>query len=110
VTVVEDVDNAGTDLNPAMHVAVSSTGTLIYVARPAPIVTPLTKLVQMTLDGTKSPLADITGMAWFSRFSPDGSRVAYHRRDRLQPPLQYPSSELNRIIVGRTIRTNSPGK
>jgi serine/threonine-protein kinase len=61
--------------NPGMHIAVSSTGTLLYV--PTIFRTATAKLVQIARDGTRSTLADINGMAWFPRFSPDGSRIAY---------------------------------
>jgi hypothetical protein len=76
VPVLDGVSNAG-DTSPAMHVAVSSTGTLLYVPGATTNATALTKLVLVTRNGTRSALADITGMAWFPRFSPDGSRVAY---------------------------------
>ena len=76
VPVLDGVSNAG-DTSPAMHVAVSSTGTLLYVPGAATNATALTKLVLVARNGTRSELADITGMTWFPRFSPDGSRVAY---------------------------------
>ena len=76
VPVLDGVANAG-DTTPAMHVAISSTGTLLYVPGATTNATPLTKLVLVARDGARSALADITGMAWFPRFSPDGSRVAY---------------------------------
>jgi eukaryotic-like serine/threonine-protein kinase len=76
VPVLDGVSNAA-DITPAMHVAVSSTGTLLYVPGSSTNATPLTKLVLVARNGTRSGLADITGMTWFPRFSPDGSRVAY---------------------------------
>ena len=76
VPVLDGVSNAA-DTTPAMHVAVSSTGTLLYVPGATTNATTLTKLVLVMRNGTRSELADILGMAWFPRFSPDGSRVAY---------------------------------
>jgi len=69
------VANAGA-ATPVAHIAVSSTGTLLYVPGTASTTT-LTKLVQVARDGTPSSLADVQGMTWFPRYSPDGSRVAY---------------------------------
>ena len=76
VPVLDGVSNAG-NTTPAMHIAVSSTGTLLYVPGETTTATSLTKLVLVARNGTRSALADIAGMAWFPRFSPDGSRVAY---------------------------------
>jgi serine/threonine-protein kinase len=76
VPVLEGVANAS-NAGPANHFALSSTGTLLYVPAAGSSTTSSTRLVQVARDGTRSPLADVTGMTWFPRYSPDGSRVAY---------------------------------
>jgi serine/threonine-protein kinase len=65
------------DTAPGMHVAVSSFGTLIYLPGSVMGATSSSRLVLVARDGTPSALAEITGMTWFPRFSPDGSRIAY---------------------------------
>ena len=71
--VLDRVANSGNF--PAMHVAVSSTGTLVYAT--AGNLTDGTSLVQVARDGTRSSLTDIAGAARLPRFSPEGLRVAY---------------------------------
>jgi len=76
VSVLDGVLN-GANTTPAMYFAVSSTGTLFYLPGRTVSVTTLTKLIQVTRDGARTVLADVPGMSWFPRFSPDGARVAY---------------------------------
>ena len=57
-----------------MHVAISASGTLLYVPG---ISTALTRLVQVARDGSRSALAELAGMTLSPRFSPEGLRVAY---------------------------------
>jgi serine/threonine-protein kinase len=73
VSVLNGVANSGS--NPSLHYAVSSTGTLVYVTG-SPVGSIVSRLVAMTRSGVRSPLVDLASMAWFPRFSPDGSRVA----------------------------------
>jgi serine/threonine-protein kinase len=73
VSVLDGIANAGSA--PAMHVAFSKSGTLLYV--PGSTNTATTRLVLVARDGTGSPLAEIVGMTWSPRFSPDGTRVAF---------------------------------
>ncbi len=68
---------ASTAAGPFMQFAVSSTGTLLYMPEGAAGARGSARLVQVARDGTRSALAEITGLASFPRFSPDGSRVAY---------------------------------
>jgi hypothetical protein len=70
------VERVLTKMSGAAEFSVSRHGALVYVPGSAEGTT-ATKLVQVARDGTRSPLADITGMTWFPRFSPDGSRIAY---------------------------------
>ena len=76
VPVLEGVSNAVT-ASPAMYYALSSTGTLFYAPGLTGSLTSLTRLVQVARDGSRTALADVPGMTWFPRFSPDGTRVAY---------------------------------
>jgi serine/threonine-protein kinase len=73
VSVLDGVANSGS--NPSLHYAVSSTGTLLYVPG-SPVGSIISRLVTMTRNGVRAPLVDFASMAWFPRFSPDGSRVA----------------------------------
>ena len=75
VPMVEGVANSN-DNAPAMHFAVSETGTLVYAPTFA-VESLATTLVQATRNGTRSLLAEVDGAIWFPRVSPDGSRVAY---------------------------------
>ena len=61
---------------PSTRFAVSSTGTLLYVSD-SQSATPSARLVQIARDGTRSTLAEVAGIAWFPRVSPDGSRVVF---------------------------------
>ncbi|HUP51439.1 MAG TPA: LpqB family beta-propeller domain-containing protein [Longimicrobiales bacterium] len=53
----------------------SDNGTLVYAL--AESTSAITSLVMVARDGTMSPLAELSGVGWFPRFSPDGTRVAY---------------------------------
>jgi Tol biopolymer transport system component len=80
VAVLDDVANVDTTSAsppPSMQFAVSSAGTMLYVPGSAAGATALSRLVLVVRDGTRSALAEITGMTWYPRSSPDGSRVAY---------------------------------
>jgi Tol biopolymer transport system component len=72
VPVLDGVANSGAA--SYMHVAISTSGTLLYVPG---ISTALTRLVQVARDGSRSTLAELAGMTLSPRFSPDGLRVAY---------------------------------
>ena len=76
VPVLDGVSNA-LNATPATFFAVSTTGTLFYVPGTTGGKTAMTKLVEVTRGGTHKVLAEIPGMSWFPRFSPDGRRVAY---------------------------------
>jgi Tol biopolymer transport system component len=59
-----------------MHFDISRSGTLLYLPGSGGIASS-TKLVLVARNGTPTLLAEIAGMTWFPRFSPDGTRVAY---------------------------------
>jgi serine/threonine-protein kinase len=72
------LEGVGTGQNPgAVQAAIAANGSLIYNPGAGSGATTLTRLVLVTRDGAPSTLAEVSGMAWFPRFSPDGSRVAY---------------------------------
>jgi serine/threonine-protein kinase len=75
VQVLQGVANGGSV--PLTQVAVSSTGTLVYIPGSAAVTPPRSALVQVARDGTPSTFLEMTGMMWFPRYSPDGSRVAF---------------------------------
>jgi len=76
VPVLDGVSNAS-PAGPGMFYAVSSTGSLVYVPGTITNTTSATSLVRVGRDGTRTVLAEVAGMSWFPRFSPDGTRVAY---------------------------------
>ena len=76
VPVLESVANAA-NVTPASYFAVSQSGALFYAPGVTGGTTSSTRLVQVTRDGTRAVLLDVQGMAWFPRFSPEGTRVAY---------------------------------
>jgi serine/threonine protein kinase/Tol biopolymer transport system component len=100
VAMLDGVANAVNQ--PAMYFAISSTGTLLYVPGSTAGATALTNLVQVARDGARSSLAEVAGLAWFPRFSPDGSRVAYGVS--AGPDLERPS-DLWVLDVARGSRT-----
>ena len=56
----------------------SDSGSLVYIASAGDITAGLpTTLVRVGRDGASTPLAEIAGNAWYPRFSPDGSRLAF---------------------------------
>jgi serine/threonine-protein kinase len=63
--------------SPAMQFGVSSTGTLVYLPGSPTAGGAATRLVQVTRTGVRAPLADVPGVAWYPRYSPDGGRIAY---------------------------------
>jgi len=75
VPVLEGVANAANS-TPATYYSISSAGTILYVPGTSSE-TALTRFVELARDGTRKPIADVPGMAWFPRFSPDGRRLAY---------------------------------
>jgi len=75
VPVFDDV--AVTSINAAMQAAVSSTGTVVYVPTSSIAATSTSALVQVSRDGSRTPLAEMAGTLWFPRYSPEGSRVAF---------------------------------
>jgi serine/threonine-protein kinase len=74
VPVLDGVMNGATQ-TPSAFVGLSQTGTLVYL--PGTASTSSTRLVRMTREGKAVVLSEVTGMAWFPRFSPDGTHVAY---------------------------------
>ena len=62
----------------AADFSVSDTGHLVYVPGVGGGPLNLTsRLVATGKDGVGTPMADIAGYAWYPRFSPDGTRVAF---------------------------------
>jgi serine/threonine-protein kinase len=61
----------------AMHFAVSSSGTLAYVPGVVSTVASSSSLVKVTRSGQRTLLAEISGVSWYPRYSPDGNRVAF---------------------------------
>ena len=55
---------------------VSSSGTLVFIGtnRERSLTS---SLVHVSRDGTRAVLATVSGLAWFPRYSPDGTRVAF---------------------------------
>jgi serine/threonine-protein kinase len=76
VRVLDDVSSSMTQ-TPAMYFAVSTTGTLLYLPGEAVAPSAFSRLVQVARDGARSNLIDVSGMAWFPRYSPNGTRLAY---------------------------------
>jgi Tol biopolymer transport system component len=93
---------AGT--TPASFFAVSATGVLFYVPGTTGAAVPVTKLVDVARDGTRKPIAEVPGMAWFPRFSPDGKRLAYGMSSG---PDTGDSSDLWVLDVDRGARTRA---
>jgi Tol biopolymer transport system component len=60
----------------AANFAVSDNGRVVYAAG-TPLSEFITNLVAVAADGSRSILAQLDGIAWYPRFSPDGSRVAF---------------------------------
>jgi serine/threonine protein kinase len=60
--------------------AVSEDGHLAYALGP-PNSAFSAKLVAVARDGTRSVLADIDGVGWYPRYSPDGARVGFGQSD-----------------------------
>jgi eukaryotic-like serine/threonine-protein kinase len=105
VPMLDGVANAGTT-TPAMHVAISATGTLLYA--PGTNTPTTSRLVQVTADGARSSVVDIAGMTWFPRFSPDGTRIAYGVSVGTQFPAlgeTLTDSDLWVLDVARSART-----
>jgi len=75
VPVLEGVGN-GANSTPAMYYAISATGTMVYVPGFAGGLA-ASRLVDVARDGTRKSIAEISGMAWYPRFAPDGRRLAY---------------------------------
>ena len=61
----------------AAHFSVSTTGSLLYVPGGGAGGTLASTLVLVGRDGAGTPLTEIAGNAWYPRFSPGGSRVAF---------------------------------
>jgi serine/threonine-protein kinase len=75
VTLLPELVVAG---NGASQFAASETGTLIYDASLAAL--GASRLVEVGLDGTETPLPTSAGQFDAPRYSPDGRRIAYHDR------------------------------
>ena len=77
VALVEDVSDAGANTGAAQF-SLAANGSLVYVPGFGGAGLNLTsRLVVTGRDGAGTPLADIAGYAWYPRFSPDGTRVAF---------------------------------
>jgi len=76
VPVLEGVANNGVII-PGMYFDVSATGTLVYLPGTTTNATSSTNLVRVARDGSRTALHTVSGMAWFPRYSRDGSRVAF---------------------------------
>jgi serine/threonine protein kinase/Tol biopolymer transport system component len=56
---------------------VSSSGTLVFIGATNRERSLTSSLVHVTRDGRRAVLATVSGLAWFPRYSPDGTRVAF---------------------------------
>jgi Tol biopolymer transport system component len=74
VQILDGVASAtGIDL---AHADVSASGTLVFIGtNPERSLT--NSLVHVTRDGKRAVLATMSGLAWYPRYSPDGTRIAF---------------------------------
>ena len=68
---VRDTTNTG-----AAMFGVARNGSLVYIPGADAGLNP-SRLVAIGRDGAGTPLTEVTGLVWYPRFSPDGSRVAF---------------------------------
>jgi serine/threonine-protein kinase len=80
---------------------VSASGTLVFIGtNPERSLT--SSLVHVTRDGRRAVLATVSGLAWFPRYSPDGTRIAFGLSDIAD---QNGPSDLWVVDVARGART-----
>ena len=72
------VKASGPTFSGAANFSISDNGRLVYLPNSGGIVSNLTsRLVLAGRDGARTSVGDVDGWAWFPRFSPDGTRVAF---------------------------------